>query len=76
MVAGEPVEMQVRVEDELEVSEVIATILGGAGGRIHMQLYSISRFQRGIYYRVCIFFFTKMTSSVSFHFHTALYSSI
>ena len=34
MVAGESVEVQVRVEDELEVCDVSATILGGAGGRI------------------------------------------
>ena len=32
VVAGEPVEVQVRVEDELEVCEVNATISGGAGG--------------------------------------------
>ena len=31
MVAGEPVEVQVRVEDELEVCEVNTVILGGAG---------------------------------------------
>ena len=35
MVAGEPVEVQVRVEDELEVCGVNAVILGGAGGRQH-----------------------------------------
>ena len=33
VVAGEPVEIQVRVEDEREVCEVNVTILGGAGGR-------------------------------------------
>ena len=31
MVAGEPVDMQLRLEDELEVSEVSATTLGGTG---------------------------------------------
>ena len=35
MVAVEPVEVQVRVEDEPEVCGVNATILGGAGGRQH-----------------------------------------
>ena len=35
MVAVEPVEVQVRVEDEPEVCGVNAIILGGAGGKQH-----------------------------------------
>ena len=33
MVAGEPVEVQVRVEDELEVCKASLVTLGAAGGR-------------------------------------------
>ena len=35
VVAGEPVEVQVRLEDELEACEVNAVTLGGAGRRHH-----------------------------------------
>ena len=51
VVAGEPVEVQVRVEDELEVCGVSAIILGRAGGRIHMQLYRVSKGHYRVYYK-------------------------
>ena len=35
VVAGEPVEVQVKVENDLEFCKVSAVILGGAGGRRH-----------------------------------------
>ena len=38
VVAGEPVEVQIRVEDEFEDSEVNDTMLGGAGRRKVFQI--------------------------------------
>ena len=46
VVAGEPVEVQVRVEDKLEVCEVNVTILGGAGGKI-LHIAMQVRLQKG-----------------------------